>query len=99
MEVSLRLNGRGCVLSAVNETKHGWHKQQRCNSSKDQTADNGSTERRILLPALAQPERHGHHPDNHRECRHQHWTKACEACLGGCSEGIVTSCHACAGVA
>src|SRR5213076_1193039 len=40
--------------------------------SRAAAPDHGAAERRVLLAALAQPQRHGHHPDDHRQGRHQH---------------------------
>ena len=44
-----------------------------------QPADDRAAERRVLLAAFAEAERHRHHADDHRERRHQHRTEPREA--------------------
>ena len=73
--------GRGA--SAVENTKHRRHENQRCNRGTQQTTDDGASERRVLLAAFAESERHGNHADDHREGGHEHGSKARETGLDG----------------
>ena len=47
--------------------------------AEHQAADHRAAERRVLLAAFAEPERHRHHADDHRERGHQHRPEAREA--------------------
>src|SRR5258708_25283440 len=51
------------------------HKHQSGRRCKDQATDYRSAERRVLLAAIAEAERHRGHADDHRERRHQHRAK------------------------
>ena len=48
------------------------NENQGCNGCAKQPADHGASERRILLAAVAEAERHRHHADNHRKRGHHH---------------------------
>src|SRR5215813_8968743 len=48
-----------------------------------QAANHGAPERRILLAAIPQPQRHGDHADDHGQGGHEHRPKAREARLDG----------------
>src|SRR5262249_23134943 len=55
--------------------KHGEHRrneQQRRYGREHQPADHRAAERRVLLAAFAEPERHRQHADDHRERGHDH---------------------------
>src|ERR1700721_1421673 len=69
------------ALLLVYHTKYHGNKHQRGDRCKDQTADHGAPQRRVLLTALAKAERHRQHAHNHRQCGHQHRTDADEACF------------------
>src|ERR1700732_1376553 len=62
------------ALLLVYHTKYHGNKHQGCDGGKDQAADHGAAERRVLLAALAEAERHRQHADNHGQRRHQHRT-------------------------
>src|SRR5450631_693080 len=70
----LRRGGGFGALLLVYHTKNHRNKHQRGHGCKDQTADHGAPEWRILLAALAKAERHRRHADDHGERRHQHRT-------------------------
>ncbi len=53
-------------------------KSQGSKGCEQQAADDGSTQRSILLAAIAESQRHRHHADHHRESRHDDRTEACE---------------------
>src|SRR5437762_12218945 len=46
--------------------------EQRGKRGHRQAADHRAAERRVLLAALAEPERHRQHADDHRQRRHEH---------------------------
>ena len=48
------------------------HEQQRRDGREQQAADDRAAERRVLLGAFADAERHRDHADDHRQRRHQH---------------------------
>ncbi len=64
------------------------HEYQRSDCCKNEAADDGTAERRVLLAAFAEAERHRRHADDHRERGHQHRTEAHEAGLE-CGEHAV----------
>src|SRR5581483_983181 len=66
---------------AVKDTEDDRDEYQCRHCSKNQTADNGAAERRVLLTAFAEPKRHRRHADDHGERGHQHRTEADETCL------------------
>src|SRR5215470_8356676 len=72
--------GFGALLLVYHTENHG-DKHQCRSRCKDQAADHGAAERRVLLAALAQAQRHRRHADDHRERRHQHRTEPDEAGL------------------
>jgi len=55
--------------------KYGYEKQGG-GGGKQQAANYGAPQRRILLSALTQPDRHRDHSNDHGQRRHQYWTKA-----------------------
>src|SRR5580658_4521551 len=63
----------------VHQAEHRGYKEQSSNRRKRQTADHGAAQRRVLLAAFTQTERHGHHADDHREGGHQHRAKTDKA--------------------
>ena len=75
-------------IVTVQETKNRGDEQQGCQRRAQKAADDGAAERRILLASVAEAERHGNHPNDHRESGHQHWPKARDAGLDGCLRGI-----------
>src|SRR6185312_5687776 len=52
--------------------EHSRHEHQRRNRCEQQTAYHGAADRRVLLTAITERERHGHHADDHRQRRHQY---------------------------
>src|SRR3954468_24710032 len=72
---SLQWGGGFGALFLVYHTEHHGNKHQRGESCKDQAADHGAAKGRILLAALAQPQRHRRHADDHGERGHQHRTE------------------------
>src|SRR6202051_4119159 len=65
----------------VNNTYHHRDEEERGGGGEDQAADHGAAERRILLAAFAQAERHRQHADHHRQRRHHHRAQAHESGL------------------
>ena len=55
---------------------HHRHEYQRGEGGKQQAADHGARQRRILFAALADAEGHWNHADDHRPRRHQHGAQA-----------------------
>ena len=54
---------------------HDGHEEQRGEGRDQQPADDRAAERRVLLAALAEAERHRQHADDHRQRGHQHRTQ------------------------
>src|SRR6202021_558144 len=73
---------------AMKDAEDNRNEDQRCDSSKNEAADDGAAERRILLAPPAKARRHGQHADDHGKRRHQHRTKADEAGLDGGGDRI-----------
>ena len=78
----------------VNDREHGRHEKQRGDGRKNQAADDGASQRRILLAAIAQPERHRDHADDHGQGRHEHRAQPRESGLQRGLEGIIAGIHA-----
>src|SRR5450631_613291 len=74
----LRYGGGFGALLLVYHTKNHGDKHQRGDGGKDQPADHGASQRRVLFAALAEAERHRRHADNHRQRGHQHRAKTHE---------------------
>jgi hypothetical protein len=64
------------------------NEHQRGDGGEDQAADHGAAERRVLLAALAEAQRHRRHADDHRQRRHQHRAEAHEAGFQRRGDGI-----------
>src|SRR5258707_14522549 len=79
----LRWGGSFGALLLVYHTENHGNKHQRGHRCEDQSADHGASERRVLFAALAKPERHRRHADDHRERGHQNRTEAHEAGFDG----------------
>src|SRR5579859_5824000 len=79
--------GRDRAAAAVDQREHGGYEQQGGDGGEAQATDHGAAERRVLLAALAQPQRHRHHADDHGQGGHQHRTEAAEAGLDGGAQG------------
>ena len=62
--------------AAVQQAEDGRDEEQRGDGGHDQAADHGAAERRVLLAAFAQAERHRDHADDHRQRGHQHRAEA-----------------------
>src|ERR1700722_7924047 len=56
---------RTAAAGSVHQAKQRWHEKQSCNRGKHETADHRAAERRILLAAFPQSQRHRHHADDH----------------------------------
>ena len=65
----------------MDKAEHDGNEHQCRNRRKNQAADDGAAERRVLLAALAEPERHRRHADDHGQRRHQDGPEAHEAGL------------------
>src|SRR5260221_7053571 len=66
----------GVPASPMDDAEHHGNEDQRSDGSKNQAANDGTPERRVLLAALAQPERHRRHSDDHGKGGHQHRAEA-----------------------
>ena len=66
MARSLRRTSRSCTPRRRPERREGSTRSRRSG------ADHGAAERRVLLGAFADAERHRDHADDHRQRRHQH---------------------------
>src|SRR6186997_2821719 len=75
----LRRGGDFGALFLVYHAEHYRHKHQRSDRSKNQAADHGAPERGVLFAALAKPQRHRQHADDHGERGHQHRAEADES--------------------
>src|SRR5882724_820945 len=84
----LRCGVRDDAMLLVYHTKYHGNKHQGGDGGKDQAADHSATERRVLLAALAEPQRHRRHADDHGERRHQNGAEADEPGLQRGSDGI-----------
>src|SRR5262245_39078866 len=64
---------RACraLVARVNNAKHDRDKEKRSGRGEQQAADHRAAERRILLAAFAERERHRQHADDHCERGHQ----------------------------
>src|SRR3954470_8151650 len=78
----------GDALLLVYHTKYHGNKHQGRDGGEDQPADHGPPERGVLLAALAEPQRHRRHADDHRQRRHQHRAEPDETGFQGGSNGI-----------
>src|SRR5581483_10516380 len=82
MIISLRSAGGGSGGAAtVHQAENHGHEKQRGGRGERQSADDRAAQRGVLLAALADPERHRHHADNHRQRRHQHRAESRKARL------------------
>src|SRR6185312_6993950 len=70
-----------CGSPAVNDAEDHGNEDQRGAGGEDQAADHGAAQRRILFAAIAQPQRHRAHADDHGQRRHADRTEAGEACF------------------
>src|SRR3569833_963956 len=84
----LRCGGGFGAVFLVYHTEYHGDKHQRCDGREDQSADHGAAERCVLLAALAEPERHRQHADDHGERRHQLRAEADESGFKGGGNGI-----------
>src|ERR1700743_3349009 len=50
----------------VDDAENDRYEKQRCESREQQAPDDRAAQRRVLLAALAKPQRHWHHADDHR---------------------------------
>ncbi len=60
------------------ETEDDGHEHQGGDGGEDQAAHDGTTERGVLLAALAKSKRHGRHANDHGKRSHQYWAEAGE---------------------
>src|ERR1700709_2184865 len=73
---------------ALQHARGGGYEEESGEGGKDQAADYGPAQRSVLLAAIAQPQRHRHHADDHRQCGHQHGTETCESSSKRGSGGV-----------
>src|SRR6267378_6525231 len=70
-------SGRDCLaMVPVNDAEHDRHEDERGDRRKNQAADDGAAERRVLLAALAQAQRHRRHADDHGKRGHENRPEA-----------------------
>ena len=79
----LRLCSRSFSFPAMKHGEDRGHEDQGGHGRAEQAADDRSAQRRILLAAIAQPERHRHHADDHGQRRHADRAKTGGACFNG----------------
>ena len=60
---------------------------------EQQTSDDGAAERSILLGALAQPQGHGDHTDDHRQRSHQYRSDARRTGVARRADGVQALIH------
>ena len=89
----------GRIFPAVNDAEHGGYKKQGGCRRKEQTADDGPAQGRILFAAFAKAEGHGHHADDHGQGRHHYGTQAGISGLKDRGDRIIALGHPLAGVA
>src|SRR3954465_121183 len=70
-------------LFAVQQREYGRDEEQGRDRRERAPADHGAAERRVLLAAFTEAERHGHHADDHRQRGHQHRPEARDPRLDG----------------
>jgi len=63
-------------ISSPDKAVDNWHKEESGYGRKEQAADNRATQRRVLLAALTQAQRHRHHADDHGKCGHDDWAES-----------------------
>src|SRR5215472_6957013 len=51
--------------TAMEYREHARYEKQSCNCGKQQPPNYGTSQWRVLLATLAEPERHGHHSNDH----------------------------------
>src|SRR5262245_60468006 len=63
----LHFHGTGFVAAVpVDEAENGGHEEEGSDGRADQAADDRAAERRVLLAAVPETERHRRHADDHR---------------------------------
>jgi len=72
----------------VDQGEYAWHKKQSGDGGTKQSADDRAAQRRVLFPAVAHAEGHGHHADDHRQRCHDDGAEARGACLNGRADCI-----------
>src|ERR1700688_3664280 len=77
----LRCGGGFGALFLVYHTKNHGNEHQGSGRGEYQPSDPRTSERRVLFAALAQPQCHRRHADDHRQRGHQHRAEAHEAGL------------------
>src|SRR6202011_871184 len=78
----------GATVLAVYDAEDNRHEDQRGHGCERQPADDRATERRVLLAAFAQAQRHRRHADDHAERGHQYRTEAYESGLERSGERV-----------
>ena len=66
---------------AVKKGEDRRHKHKRGYGGAEQATDHGTSQRRVLLTAIAKPKRHGNHADNHGQGSHNDRTESRCPCL------------------
>src|SRR5260370_24007033 len=64
-------------FSVADNREYAGHEEESRDSCKQQAADDRAAERGVLLSALAQPDRHRNHSDNHPQRRHDYRSQSC----------------------
>src|ERR1700688_4977736 len=59
---------------SMDDRKHARNEKQCRHGCKQQASNHRAAQRRVLFAAFAQPNRHRHHADHHRQRRHDHGT-------------------------
>src|ERR1700716_138840 len=72
----------------VHDAEHHRNENQSGEGCEGKSTNHGTAERRVLLAAFTQAQRHRYHADDHGKRGHQHWTEAYESGLEGCGERI-----------
>src|SRR3982750_1548388 len=67
------------AVIAMHDAENDGDEDERRRSRENEAADHRTAERRVLLAAFAEAERHRRHADDHRERGHEDGTKTHEA--------------------
>src|SRR5687768_14719998 len=90
----MRLSGKLRMLRGltdvitVHDAEDDRNKNERGDRGEDQSTDHGTTQRRVLLTAIAEAQRHRRHADDHGQRRHQHGAETHETSIDRGGDGI-----------